>query len=70
MMAGMTPTKRAKRRTRGRPANLDPPKLFSTTLPSTVYDMLAKLAEAQHRTKSEILTDALHAYARRFNDLF
>ena len=65
----MTPTKRAKRRTRGRPANLDPPKLFSTTLPSTVYDMLAKLAEAQHRTKSEILTDALHAYARRFHEL-
>jgi len=67
-MAGMTPTKRAKRRTRGRPANLDPPKLFSTTLPSTVYEMLSKLAEAQHRTKSEILTDALHAYARRFNE--
>ena len=65
----MTLTRRSKRRRPGRPANLDPPKLFSTTLPSTVYDMLAKLAEAQRRTKSEILTDALHAYARRFNDL-
>jgi hypothetical protein len=68
-MAGMRPTKRAKRRTRGRPANLDPPKLFSTTLPTRVYEMLSKLSEAQHRTKSEILTDALHAYARRFQQL-
>jgi hypothetical protein len=66
MLAGMTPTTRSKRRRRGRPANLDPPKLFSTTLPSTVYETLSKLSEAQHRTKSEILTDALHAYARRF----
>jgi hypothetical protein len=68
-MPGMTPTKRAKRRRRGRPANLDPPKLFSTTLPSIVYDMLSKLSTAQHRTKSEILTDAIQAYARRFHEL-
>jgi predicted DNA-binding protein len=65
----MKPTRRAKRRGRGRPANLDPPKLFSTTLPSTIYETLSKLAEAQHRTKSEILTDAIQAYARRFKDL-
>ncbi len=34
----------------------------------TIYETLAKLAEAQHRTKSEILTDAIQAYARRFNE--
>ena len=63
----MTKTaKRTKPRGRGRPPNLDPPKLFSTTLPESVYELLCDLADAQHRTKSEILTDALKAYARRF----
>ena len=54
---------------RGRPKNIDPPKLFSTTLPESVYDLLGQLAGAQGRTKSEILTDALRAYARRFTDI-
>jgi hypothetical protein len=61
--------KLAKRPSRGRPRNIDPPKLFSTTLPATVYKLLSDLAEAQHRTKSEVLTDALHAYARRFKSV-
>lgn len=57
-------------RKRGRPPHTDdPPKLFSTTIPESAYTLLATLAEAQHRTKSEILTDALRAYARRFTDL-
>ena len=60
--------KRVKPRGRGRPANLDKPHLFSTTLPESVYTLLSDLAEAQHRTKSEILTDAVRAYARRFSE--
>ena len=42
---------------------------FQTTAVPAIVAALAKLAEAQHRTKSEILTDALHAYARRFQEL-
>jgi len=56
----------AKRPKLGRPKNIDPPKLFSTTLPTTTYRLLSALSEAQHRTKSEVLTDALRAYSRRF----
>lgn len=55
---------------RGRPRNPDRPKLFSTTLPTSVYTLLVDLADLQHRTKSEILADALKAYARRFEKLF
>jgi len=62
------PAKRAKKPARGRPKNADPPKLFSTTLPESVYDLLTALSEHQHRTKSEVLTDALKGYARRFED--
>lgn len=66
-MSGVKKTaKRATQRGRGRPPNTDPPTLFSTTLPTSVYKLLSDLSEAQHRTKSEILTDALRAYARRF----
>ena len=58
-----------KRRTatrRGRPAHADdPPKLFSTTIPTSVYELLCEVAEIQRRPKSEILTDAIRAYARR-----
>lgn len=54
---------------RGRPPNLDPPRLFSTNLPESVYGLLSRLAEAQHRTKSEVLSDALRAYARRFREV-
>jgi hypothetical protein len=61
-------TSRGARPKRGRPPNIDRPKLFSTTLPESIYELLARLADAQHRTKSEILTDAIRAYARRFMD--
>jgi metal-responsive CopG/Arc/MetJ family transcriptional regulator len=66
----MTPLKRgqaAKRR--GRPKNIDEAILFSTTLPKSVLELLDKLSKLQRRTKSEILSDAVRAYARRFTDL-
>ena len=62
-MAVVTTARRARL---GRPKNIDPPKLFSTTLPTSSYKLLSALSEAQHRTKSEVLTDALRAYSRRF----
>jgi len=53
---------------RGRPAHKeDPPKLFSTTIPISVYEALVALSERQERPKSEILADAIRAYARRFD---
>jgi hypothetical protein len=64
----MKSVKRAKPRGRGRPPNIDKAKLFSTTLPISVHKLLESLSEAQHRTKSEILTDAVRAYARRFTE--
>ena len=64
----MKAAKRARRKGRGRPKNIDEAKIFSTTLPISIHTLLGKLSEAQHRTKSEILTDAVRAYARRFND--
>ena len=60
--------KKAATKSAGRPPNIDPPKLFSTTLPTSVYKLLSDLSEVQHRTKSEVLTDALRAYARRFKE--
>ena len=62
-MSRKSPSKR-----QGRPKNLDTPKLFSTTLPTTVYELLSDIALLQRRTKSEILSDAIKAYARRFKD--
>jgi hypothetical protein len=50
----------------GRPPHTDdPPQLFSTTIPESVYGLLRELSEKQNRPKSEILSDALRAYARR-----
>jgi hypothetical protein len=66
----MTAAKKVKgNRKPGRPPNLDPPHLFSTTVPKSIYKLLSQLADAQHRTKSEVLTDALRAYARRFKEV-
>lgn len=65
----MKRSKASKPRGRGRPKNIDTATLFSTTLPESVLDLLQKLSEAQHRTKSEIITDAVRGYARRFQDL-
>ncbi len=61
--------KRVKPRGRGRPENIDPATPFMTTLPESVVYLLKKLAEAQHRTKSEVVSDAIRGYARRFSDV-
>jgi hypothetical protein len=52
-------------RRRGRPPHLDPPKLLATNLPTSVYDVLADLSVALRRTKGQILTEAMQAYAAR-----
>jgi hypothetical protein len=58
--------KHAAKRRMGRPRHADdPPKLFSTTIPTSVYELLCEVAEIQRRPKSEVLTDAIRAYARR-----
>jgi hypothetical protein len=55
-----------KKRGRGRPAHSDdPPKLLATTIPTSVYLLLERIADLQKRPKSEILADALRAYGRR-----
>jgi hypothetical protein len=60
--------KKKPQRTRGRPAHRDdPPKLFSTTIPESVYTLLSAIATMQNRPKSEVLTDALRAYGRRIS---
>jgi hypothetical protein len=60
--------KRSKTKRRGRPAHADdPPKLFSTTIPTSVYGLLCDVSETQRRPKSEVLADAIRAYARRTN---
>jgi hypothetical protein len=51
---------------RGRPPHRDdPPKLFATTLPESVHNLLDDLSKVQRRPKSEIITDAVRAYSRR-----
>jgi hypothetical protein len=51
---------------RGRPPHReDPPKLFSTTIPISVYALLDDISARQGRPKSEVLTDAIRAYGRR-----
>jgi hypothetical protein len=52
------------KRKRGRPKHAtDPPKLFSTTIPMSVYGLLQELSERLERPKSEVLTEAIRAYA-------
>jgi hypothetical protein len=52
----------------GRPAHHDdPPKLFSTTIPTSAYELLSRISDAQNRPKSEVLADALRAYGRRMS---
>jgi hypothetical protein len=56
------------KRRRGRPRHLDPPKLLATNLPISVYSLLSDLAAALRRTKSQILTEAIQAYAAKYSD--
>ena len=61
---------RTPRPRRGRPPHReDPPKLFSTTIPTSVYALLSAISTRQGRPKSEVLTDAIRGYSRRFVDL-
>jgi hypothetical protein len=50
---------------RGRPPHLDPPKLLATTLPLSVYELIGELAVALRRTKGQVVTEAIHAYAAK-----
>jgi len=56
------------KRGRGRPRHLDPPKLLATNLPTSIYDLLADLSVALRRTKSQVLTEAIQAYAAKHAD--
>jgi hypothetical protein len=54
---------------RGRPAHTDdPPVLLSTSIPSTVDRILRELSDRLERPRSELLAEAIRAYARRFAD--
>ena len=50
----------------GRPRHLDPPKMLATNLPTSVYSLLSDLAAALRRTKSQVLTEAIQAYAAKY----
>ena len=65
----MKSAKRVKPKGPGRPPNIDKALIFSTTLPESILKLLDAISEGQHRTKSEILADAVRAYARRFTEI-
>jgi len=51
---------------RGRPAHTDdPPVLLSTSIPTTTDRLLRRLSADLKRPRSELLADAIRAYARR-----
>jgi hypothetical protein len=55
---------------RGRPAHKDdPPVLLSTSIPASADKMLRELSDQIGRPRSELLADAIRAYARRFRTL-
>ena len=55
---------------RGRPAHTDdPPVLLSTSIPGSVDRILRELAVRSGRPRSELIADAVLAYARRFLEL-
>jgi hypothetical protein len=57
----------AVRKRRGRPPHTDDPPVFlGTTIPSSIDRMLRDMADRLERPRSEILADAIRAYARRF----
>jgi hypothetical protein len=58
---------RSSRPRRGRPAHLDdPPVMVGTTIPSSINKLLKELSVRLGRPRSELLADAIRAYARRF----
>ena len=51
---------------RGRPPHTDdPPVLLSTSIPTTTDRLLRRLSADLKRPRSELLADAIRAYARR-----
>ncbi len=42
--------------------------MLATNLPTSVYDLLADLSTALRRTKGQILTEAIQAYAAKYVD--
>jgi hypothetical protein len=66
-LADMARTQKPKR---GRPAHTDdPPKLLSTSIPTSVDEMLREMSDKLNRPRSELLADAIRAYARRYPNL-
>jgi hypothetical protein len=62
----MTPTKRKA----GRPPHVDdPPVLLSTSIPTSVDRTLRELSAVLGRPRSELLADAIRAYARKYADI-
>jgi hypothetical protein len=53
---------------RGRPAHSDdPPVLLSTSIPASADRLLRELSNRLERPRSELLADAIRAYARRYS---
>ena len=51
---------------RGRPPHTDdPPVLLSTSIPTSIDHLLRDLSATLQRPRSELLADAIRAYARR-----
>jgi hypothetical protein len=58
---------RTPRAKRGRPAHRDdPPILLSTTIPSSIDRLLREISERLQRPRSELLSEAVRALARRY----
>jgi metal-responsive CopG/Arc/MetJ family transcriptional regulator len=55
---------------RGRPKHADdPPVLLSTSIPQSVDHLLRELSQQLGRPRSELIADAVRAYARRYPEL-
>jgi len=52
------------KRKRGRPAHKDPPVRFHTSIPTSANKLLRALSQALDRPFSEVLAEAITAYAR------
>ncbi|HYT73506.1 MAG TPA: ribbon-helix-helix domain-containing protein [Vicinamibacterales bacterium] len=54
---------------RGRPPHTDdPPVMVGTTVPTSINRLLMDLSRRLGRPRSEILADAIRAYARRYQE--
>jgi len=54
------------RRRLGHPPHTDdPPIFFGTTIPTSTHKLIVELSEELSRTRSQIIAEAILAYARR-----